>query len=128
MGNAIALASVIGPFYLIVGLSMLLHIKSWQKVIKMHRESHFSLVLLFLIEATLGLTIISLYNTWDLSVWLIVTLTGWGMLLEGGAYLLLGKKWADGWLGIWRNNWVMYLFAVIFLVLGVTLSYYAYIN
>lgn len=127
MENALFLASVMGPVYIIIGLSMLIHTKEWQKIIKAHKENYYSLVLSALVEVTIGVTVISMYNVWEWNAWLLVTLSGWGMLLEGGLYLLLHKSWADGWLGVWRKDWLMYVVALIFVIVGTTLGYYAYL-
>lgn len=128
METAVQLSLIISPFYIIVGLSMFINRVSWQNMIKRYRESHYSAALLFLIEATFGLIVISFYNVWEWNIWLIVTLTGWLMFMEGAAYMVLPKAWADWWLGIWHNNSLMYLFATMFVVLGIVLGYFTYLT
>lgn len=123
---ALMFAKVLGPMYLVLGLSVLLYQKVWAKIIKDWQSNHTSLIGLMLFVGVFGLLIVLSYNVWNLNVWLLVTLSGWAMVLKALAYFLLPGKLIKYCMKMGETTWVQYVDGAIGVILGVILSYYSY--
>lgn len=128
MEKAQMLAAVIGPIYLIFGLSILLYVKQWKKVIAEFSKNHFQMLMGAWMALVLGLIIINMYNVWDWSINVVITLTGWGALLKGIFYLLAPEAWIKGVLksGMYKSDGMLYFWGAVLVVLGVLLSKVGY--
>ena len=127
MENALMVAKIAGPIYLILGLSVLMYQQVWQKVVTQWQKDHFGLFAMMLMSMVLGLLVINLYNVWEWNVWLLITLTGWAMLVKGAAYFLLPgsvlksiMNWAI------KNKGLIVVDGLFALAIGICLSYQAY--
>lgn len=127
MENAMAVASVAGPVYLVLGLSTLLYSKTWQKVITQFQKDHFSLLSLMFINLVVGLIVLQMYSSWEPNVWILVTITGWGMFLKGAFYLLAPGKWIKDWISAVNNEGLLGLAGLVTIIMGAVLSYYVYL-
>lgn len=126
MDNAMTLASVMGPAYLVLGLSMLFYAKPWEKVVNQWSKDHFALIGFMFMTLILGLVSVQFYNVWEWNVWLIVTLTGWGMILKGVAYFLLPGKLFTNMLKMANKSGLFYVGGLVVTLLGAVLSYYVW--
>lgn len=126
MGNEIALASLIGPIYLLIGLSLLFHANSWQNLLEKYEKDHFLLFPLMLVYVVVGFLIVRMYNVWQWNVWLLITLTGWGLLIKGVFYFLAPGAWIRPLLAVKRNKSVLYAASIIVLIMGGVLTYMGY--
>lgn len=126
MQNAIALAHVMGPVYLLIGLSVLVYLKSWQRVFERYENDHLALLPFMLMYAILGAIVINMYNVWSWNVWLLVTLTGWTLAVKSVFYFLMPKSVIKIDLALKKKGWVLILAGVMGLVLGGVLTYYSY--
>ena len=86
MDNTLFLASIIGPMYLILGLSVLLYAKQWKKIMGELSKNHFTLIGIMIFSIIFGLIIIQMHNIWEWSLWVVITLTGWCAFLKGVFY------------------------------------------
>lgn len=123
MDHVPMLAGYIGPIYLLVGLSLLLHPKSWQHLLEKYQRDHYELFPLMLLYVILGLAVIDSYDLWEWNRWIIVTLTGWALLIKGVFYFLAPGSWITPILNVKHSKGLMYLGGVVCLVLGAVLSY-----
>ena len=121
------IAMILGPIYLVLGLSLLLYPKPWQSVIKKYQKDHLSLLPLMAMNGVLGLIVVNMYNVWEWNLWLLVTISGWAMLLKFVVYFILpgsvikdALKWGQ------NNQGLLLLEAVIVAVAGAALTYYTY--
>ena len=126
MENAVALAHVMGPVYVVFGLSILLYVKPWQKLMEKWQGDHLLLFPFMFLYTVLGLISINMYNVWEWNVWLIVTVTGWCLFVKGVAYFLLPGGVLKKLLGMKNSEGWFYFGALAALVIGVALSYYSY--
>jgi len=127
MENAIAIAAIAGPVYLVFGLSILLYAKTWQKVINGWQKDHLTLLPLMFINLTVGMIIIRMYNSWEWNVWLLVTITGWGMFLKGAFYMLAPSCWIKSWMSMASCCKIMLrISSLAVIAMGAALSYYTY--
>jgi hypothetical protein len=128
METAVALMRIIGPVYLITGLSMVIYTKNWSRLLKGFEENHFALVVAAWIGMVFGLLTLNIYNVWDWSLGLIVTLTGWIMLLKGAVYFLAPESFIKNLLRFKQNPLFLYIGAAVITVIGGALSAVAYLG
>lgn len=128
METAAALMRIIGPVYLITGLSMVIYTKSWARLLKGFEEDHFGLVIAAWVGIVFGLLTINIYNVWDWSLGLIVTLTGWIMLAKGTFYFLAPGSFIKNLLRFKQNPLFLYVGAAVITVVGGALTAVAYLG
>ncbi len=127
MENALSIAAVMGPIYLVMGLSVLFYVPAWLKMVKGWADNHYLLISWSFTSMVMGLIVINLYNVWAWNVWLIVTVTGWALFLKPVFYLLVPGDWTKKCIHHCANaNW-MYFWSLVMIVIGAALSYYAYL-
>ncbi len=129
MSNSLLLASIVGPFYLVFGLSMLLYVKQWQKMMKEFASNHFLMLPTMFISLIVGLIMINIHNIWEWDLYLIITINGWASLVKGVFYLLAPSAMIKGLLKCkcYQSDGFLYFTAFLMSILGVLLSYYAYL-
>lgn len=120
------LAEVMGPAYLVFGLSVLFYVKAWGKVISKWSKDHYGLMGLMFLHIVLGLIAVNMYNVWELNVWLLVTITGWGLLLKGVFYFLLPGDTFTSMLKSTNNQGMLYFGGLVATVVGAVLCYHVY--
>lgn len=127
MENALAVAQVAGPVYLMLGLSILIYVKAWHHLIAKWEEDHLPLFTIMLMCGAVGLIVINMYNVWEWNVWLLVTLTGWIMFVKSVLYFLLPGSVIKKCLAMKKSTNMLYWGGIIGLVVGAALSYYSYL-
>ena len=83
MQNAMWLASIFGPFLMIVGIWMLFYHDNMMKVVTSMKNTPGIMYLSGVMNLMVGLTVVSLYNMWNWNLPLLVTLFGWVILIRG---------------------------------------------
>lgn len=126
MTNALALAQVMGPVFAMLGLSCLLYMNAWHKLLAKFEEDHLGLFTIMFMYAILGAIAVNMYNVWAWNVWLLVTLTGWTLVVKSVFYFLMPGNFIKKALALKKKPAVIYLGGVIGVVLGGILTYYAY--
>ena len=128
MEKALILAAIIGPFYLVLGLSLLFYVKQWQKIFVEYAKNHFLMMINMFMALILGLIIINIYNVWEWNLYVIITITGWGALLKGVFYFLAPGSWIKGVLKCkcYHSEGWLYFWGLLMTVVGILLSYNAY--
>ncbi len=128
MEKALILAAIIGPYYLIFGLSLLMYASQWKKVVENYEKNHFTWLPFAAIALILGLVIINMYNVWEWNLYVVITLTGWIALLKGTLYLLAPETWIKKAMKCkwFRQEGFLYFWGALLTVLGVLLTYNAY--
>ena len=126
MENAVAIAQVAAPMYLIMGLSVLLYAKPWGKLMDKWKKDHLSLFPLMFLYPILGVIVIRMHNVWEWNVWLIVTLIGWVMLIKGAMYFLLPGTVLKKMMDMKNSVGLMYFAGLVAVVIGAVLGYHSY--
>ncbi len=127
MENAIAIAAILGPIYLVLGLSVLFYVDAWLEMMREWNKNHYLLVVAGWMGMGLGLLVINLYNVWQWNLWLIVTVTGWMAFLKAVFYFLAPGNWSKACFKACANtNW-LYFSSLVMIVAGAALSYYVYV-
>jgi ABC-type xylose transport system permease subunit len=79
-----------------------------------------------LITFVFGLIVVELYNVWTWNVWLLVTLSGWAMILKGLYYFLAPGSWIKSMMKWAQNMTLLYIGSIVCLILGLVLGYYTF--
>ena len=88
MSDQMLLGAVIGPMYLVLGLSLLLYSNVWKKITENYGKDHWSMLGIMFFNLIFGLFVINLHNVWEWSPYVIITITGWGAFVKAVIYFL----------------------------------------
>ncbi len=89
--STLHLAQLIGPVLLLLGLSFVLKREAYHKLFKkMYKDTAF-LFITAIVELTAGVAIVLSHNLWNTLPEVLISLLGWGAILEGGLVLLNDK-------------------------------------
>jgi hypothetical protein len=83
MQHAMCLASIFGPFLMILGFWKLFYRSNVTKVITSIKTTPGVMYMLGVINLLVGLTVVSMFNMWVWNISLLVTLVGWALLVRG---------------------------------------------
>lgn len=117
---AMWLASIFGPFMVILGLWMLLYSDQLLKVLSGMKNSPALFYLNSVFNILIGFTILSQYDLWGWNLLVLVTILGWIMVIRGIMGLFIPQVLIDVLGGNQKFTKVM---GLIPLVWGVFLSY-----
>ena len=120
------LGAVLGPVFLVLGLSHLFYAKTWAKLFKQWEKDHLALMGLMLFMGVFGLFIIQMYNVWAWNVWVLVTITGWAWAVKAALYFLVPGSVLKAMMKLGQNAALQYLGGVAATVMGVALCYYTF--
>lgn len=127
MENTLFLGSIVGPYLLIMGLSLLLYAKVWIKIIKDMEKNHTVIFVGMALALLVGLAFIQMHNIWEWSIWVVITLFGWIAFLKGLFYFLAPGDWIKKMVKICANTNFLYAGGLIIAILGGWMSYLIYI-
>lgn len=127
MSDTTSLMAVLGPIYLVLGLSILFYAGSWMQLMKEFEKNHYGMLSIGFLDLALGMILIRIYNVWTWDSTLLITLTGWGMFVKGVAYFLAPGAWIKAAMKWHVSLNVLYLHGVIAGAIGIYLSYLAYL-
>lgn len=118
MTNSKRLAGVIGPTLVVLSLSEALTSHIWLNVTA--TQTYLAGALWFIA----GLSIIRTHNIWTFDWPVLVTMIGWFAFLGGLARMFFPQATQDGE----RNTVIVLVFQIILLVIGIILTFVAYIR
>jgi hypothetical protein len=126
MESAMAIAAVLGPVWLIMGLSILFYNEAWQKLHKHWGENHLHLLPLMLMAMVLGLIIMRMYSDWTWNKYILVTLAGWGAFLKGVIYFLAPGSMIKSMLSMGNSKGFLYFGGLVAVIFGAVLTHAVY--
>jgi hypothetical protein len=83
VSEALSIASIFGPFLVVIGLWMLLFTENLTKVWTSLKATPCSFYQMSILNLLFGLFIVSHFNAWIWDKLLLVTLLGWFLVLRG---------------------------------------------
>jgi len=125
MQKEVVLASIIGPIYLVYGLSVFLYAKQWKKIAAWLERDHFAFLPMAMMSLIFGLILVNAYNIWDWNAYVIITLTGWSLILKSVFYFLAPGSWIKAVLR-WKllaHTGYYYFAGAVIAILGGSLVY-----
>jgi hypothetical protein len=119
------LSRLLGLFFLICGLAMLLHKQVYTAALATVADSPLAMWWIAMMITLAGLAMVLAHNVWSkCPVVVIVTLLGWLTLIKGIAYLFLPARWLEGYFQAVLNcGACLYSVTAFLLVLGAYLTY-----
>ena len=117
---AMWLASIFGPFLVILGLWMLLYCDQYTKVLTAMKNSAGIFYMNSVFNLLIGFTVLSQYDLWGWNLLVLVTLLGWVMVVRGIMGLFVPQLLMDILMG--KHGFAKIL-GIIPVVWGVFLSY-----
>jgi len=120
------LSALIGPTLVAIAASMLLNVASLPRLIEQVGRDPALILVSGMIIFVAGLAIVRVHNVWKGGWPVIVTILGWLALLGGLARLLFPIQLAAMAAGVAHNSGFIIGESVVFLALGVFLSFKGY--
>ena len=119
------LSRLLGLFFLICGLAMIVHKQIFTDALATVSGNSLAMLWTSLLISLAGLATVLVHNVWSKRpVVVIVTLLGWLTLIKGIAYLLLPAKWLGGlFQAVLNCGAYVYSVTAFMLVLGAYLTY-----
>ena len=117
---AMWLASIFGPFLVILGLWMLLYCDQYTKVLSGIKSSAALFYTNSVFNLLIGFTVLSQYDLWGWNLLVLITLLGWVMVIRGVMGLFVPQLLMDILMG---KHGFAKIMGIIPLVWGVFLSY-----
>jgi len=125
METSVLLAQIIGPFMLVVGIGILINLEHYRQLVADFGASPSQIFLFGTLALLVGLLIVCFHNVWEWRWPVVITVIGWLSILRGilriaapGFVQTMAERYS-------RNTNVVAASAVIALVLGAALSYFA---
>ena len=128
MTTSIFLAKLIGPFFLLVGLSLLVNQAQFGIIANEFLQSPALVFLTGLIILPAGLAVVLTHNVWVADWRVLITLLGWLSLISGIIRLLVPKRALDVGRRLYARPNILHVSAAIWLVVGAVLSFYGYLG
>jgi len=125
---SIFLAKLIGPFFLVVGASLLLNQAQFRTMADELMRSPALVFLTGLMILPAGLAIVLTHNVWAADWRVLITLLGWLSTLSGALRLAAPKRALDVGRRLYARPNVLYVSAAIWLAVGAVLSFYGYLE
>jgi len=124
--TTIFLSKLIGIFCLVMGASMLKRDMMMEVFRELSRERPLSYVMGVLM-LILGLLVTLTHARWGNPLSIVITLLGWGILLESALFLFCSKKVVAKYVNTLENKTVYYLIVLGYLFVGAYLSYNGFV-
>ena len=114
-----------GPVLLLLGVSFFLKQKAYIHMFKKFYKDGAFLFITAIVELTAGLAIVLHHNLWTTLPEVLITLVGWGAILEGGLVLLNDKVYIKKMMKMMNPGLFMFG-GLLMLVLGGYLAWFGY--
>lgn len=127
MELSLYLAQLMSVALVVVGLALLLRSDHYVKAYKSWMKNEGLMLLTAMLTLVVGLAIVLVHNVWVSSWEVLITIVGWGAVLKGVVLLLLPKEMEKLVNSLMKTKWLLPLGAVIWIVGGLYLGYYAWV-
>lgn len=128
MNTSIFLAKLIGPFFLIVGASLLINQAQFRAMVDEFMRSPALVFLTGLMILPIGLAIVLSHNVWTADWRVLITILGWLSIVSGTLRLAAPTRALDMGRKLYAKPNVLYVSAAIWLVVGAVLTFFGYVR
>ena len=128
MNTSLFLAKLIGPFFLLVGLSLLINQPQFRIIADEFLHNPALVFLTGLMVLPVGLAIVLTHNVWVADWRVLITILGWLSIASAAIRLLVPKRALDVGRRLYARPNVLHVSAAIWLVVGAVLSFYGYLR
>ena len=126
MPTSIFIAKLIGPILLVASIAMLINRKQIYALGQELLRSHVLLLLLGLIDLSIGLAIVLTHNVWVADWRIIITLLGWLLIVRGAIRCLIPEQIKPLAAKLLKNANAVTASLAVTAALGLVLSYFGY--
>ena len=128
MEPSIFLARMIGIMALLIGASMAVRRNMLMSIFHDVARNRTLSYILGVLMAIIGLFIVLSHRVFYSGFPLLITVIGWGILVEGVSYLFVSEEFLERYMATLNNRKVYYLIALAYLVIGGYLTYAGFFN
>lgn len=127
METSIFLGKVIGPFTILLALSLLVNKRKIPEMINDLERNFASLYLSGILALLLGLLVVVSHNVWTSDWRVIITIFGWAAILKGLVRLFIPEKVPVLARKFTASNGILNFWIIVMLVVGAWLAYHGFI-
>jgi hypothetical protein len=128
MQTSVFLARLLGPFFLIVGASVLINARPFRAIVDEFIRSPALLFLSGLMILPVGLALVLTHNVWVANWPVLITLLGWLCVIGGAIRLLVPQHVLKISRRFYANPNAPIVSAGIWLVVGAILCFFGYLK
>jgi hypothetical protein len=126
MQTSIFIARLLGPVLVVAGIAMLVNRRRLDAIVQELFGSPLLLLLLGIIDFTVGLAIVLTHNVWAADWRVIITLLGWALIVRGAVRMLIPEQAKAFGAKLLKNSTVICASLGATIALGVVLSWFGY--
>ncbi len=126
MGTSVFIAKIMGPYFLLIALSIVVNRGFFQQLMEDYCKSHILILFGGMLAFVFGLVVVQVHNIW-VSGWpVLITILGWSSIVKG-MWLILFPNSLSGLMQLYiRNRHLLMVNASIAFILGAILSICGY--
>jgi uncharacterized membrane protein len=128
MQNSLFLARLLGPFFLIVGVSVALNARAFRTITNEFLANPALVFLAGLMVLPAGLAIVLTHNVWVANWPVLITLLGWLAVATGTLRLAAPKRSLDFGRRVYDKRNTIYIAAGIWIAIGAVLCFFGYVK
>ena len=128
MPTSIFLAKLIGPFFAIVGISVLMNADAFRAIAKEFMKSPGLVFLSGLLTLPVGLAIVLTHNVWVANWPVLITIVGWLAVITGVIRIACTKQIIRFGKKATANKNFPYIGGGVWLAIGAVLCFYGYFH
>jgi hypothetical protein len=126
MSTSVFLAKLLGPFFAVVGISVLMNADAFRAIVKELLKSPSLIFLTGLITLPAGIAIVLTHNVWVADWPVLVTLIGWLGIISGIARIVAPRDITTAGKKVATNKNFPMIGGGIWLAIGVVLCFFGY--
>jgi len=126
MQTSIFIAKILGLFYLVFGLGVLLNTKHYRHLLEDLIKDRAHLYWGGIFALLVGFLIVYYHNAWQVEWYVLITILGWLGILKGFLLIVFPEAMVDLAKALTKSENSLHVWGVIMLVVGLVLGYFGY--
>ena len=125
---SIAIARVLGPLFLLIGLGALINMGYMREMVDEFSKGkqHFCMMGFGIVQFLVGMFLVTSHNIWVANWTVLITIIGWGALIKGVIALLFPRVALSMMTSLKGQSWWVPVAGIVALVIGGVFSYYGF--
>ena len=128
MSSSIFLARLIGPFFLVVAVALLVNMTAFRAIAEEFMRSPALVFLTGLMILPVGLAIVLSHNVWVAEWRVLITILGWLTIVSGALRLLAPQQALSMGRKLYAKPNTLTISAAIWLAVGAVLCFFGYLK
>ena len=126
MATSVFLAKLLGPFFAVVGISVIMNAEAFRGIVKEFLKSPALIFLSGLLTLPVGIAIVLTHNVWVANWPVLITLIGWLGVISGVARICAPKQILKTGKKVAANKNFPVAGGAIWLAIGAVLCFFGY--